>query len=64
MKRIIFLFALVTLVSTTSCDKNKCWIISDCIGNDLEKHCGSESDIQTYCASNSPAGCAWTYRSE
>ncbi len=64
MKKIFFLFALATLISTTSCDKNKCWIISDCIGNDLEKRCGSESDIQTYCASQSSPGCAWTYRKD
>ncbi|MBK9486176.1 MAG: hypothetical protein IPO01_13535 [Chitinophagaceae bacterium] len=64
MKKILFVFALLTLVSTTSCNKNKCWVISDCLGNDLENYCGSEDDIQSYCASHSTAGCNWTYRKQ
>jgi hypothetical protein len=64
MKKIFFVFAVIALVTTTSCNKNKCWIISDCIGNDTGNRCGSENDIQTFCASQSTPGCTWTYRKQ
>ncbi|MBK8520067.1 MAG: hypothetical protein IPL54_04025 [Chitinophagaceae bacterium] len=64
MKKFFFVFAVITLVSATSCDKHTCWVIRDCMGNDIGKRCCSDSDIQTYCASQSSPGCAWTYKKD
>jgi len=64
MKKIVLVFAVAIALLSSSCEKNKCWIIVDCIGNDLQSRCGTESDIQSYCASQSPPGCTWTYREE
>jgi hypothetical protein len=63
MKKIVLAFLVVLLVSS-SCKKDGCWIIMDCMGNDLMSRCGSESEIQSYCAANSTPGCTWNYRRE
>lgn len=62
MKKILLLIVLIA--SLSACKKNKCYIISDCVGNDLQNMCGSEDDVRSFCANNSPAGCTWTYRAQ
>lgn len=59
-------YMLILFISTLlfSCNKEKCWVLNDCIGNDIGKYCGSESDVQAYCQANALPGCAWGYRSE
>ena len=60
MKKLLFVFAIIALLS--SCKKNKCYILSDCLGNDTGSYCGTKKEVQDYCAAHSPAGCTWTYR--
>lgn len=62
MKRIIFIFVVTLLFS--SCQKNKCRIIVDCMGNDLQTYCGTEKEIKDYCSSHNTPTCAWSYRSQ
>ena len=62
MKKLIIVIGVIAFFS--SCHKNKCYTISDCMGNDIQNYCGSKSEVEAYCASNSTPGCNWTYRPE
>jgi Prokaryotic membrane lipoprotein lipid attachment site len=62
MKKIFFVFVLAALLS--SCAKDKCWIYTDCAGNDIGTSCGSENDAKDYCAANGTASCPVTYRKQ
>jgi len=60
MKKIVLLFFLAIIL--VSCSKNKCWILSDCIGNDIQSYCGSERDVKAQCASIGTPTCPCSYR--
>ena len=61
MKKIFFALIVITLLN--SCTR-ECWVYVDCLGNDIGKTCGSEKEVQEYCAANSTPTCKMTYRSE
>jgi hypothetical protein len=60
MKKYIFILFTTALLS--SCIKEKCWQVKDCMGNDVNKYCGSENEVQDYCQANSTPTCTWTYK--
>jgi len=63
MKKYIFILFTTALLS--SCVKERrCWIMNDCLGNDVGSFCGSESEVQDECQSHSTPGCPWGYRRE
>ncbi len=60
MRKVISIIFITTLLS--SCTKEKNWVISDCLGNDISSYRGSEDDVKSYCQTNSTPSCAWSYR--
>ena len=62
MKKILFVFAIAALL--LSCKKDKCWIYTDCAGNDIGTGCGSENDAKDFCAANGTPSCPVTYRKQ
>lgn len=57
-----FILIIFTTALLFSCSKEKCWQVKDCIGNDITKYCGSESEVQDFCNANSSPGCTWSYQ--
>ena len=60
---IILLFGMG--FSSSSCTNKKCWIFSDCLGNDVTSLCQmTESEAADYAQSHGSAGCTWSYRED
>lgn len=62
MKKCIIAIFVATLL--TSCSKNKCWVLVDCLGNDVGGYCGTERQVQEKAQSYSTPTCTWGYRAE
>jgi hypothetical protein len=60
-----YFFVLFAVALLSSCSKDrKCWIVSDCLGNDTGSYCGSENEVKKFCDENETPGCEWSYRPE
>ncbi|HUR66223.1 MAG TPA: hypothetical protein VMZ03_07710 [Chitinophagaceae bacterium] len=62
MKRYIFI--LLTAPFLSSCSKDKCWVMMDCMGNDIGSYCGTESQVQYQCQRIATPTCPCSYRRE
>jgi hypothetical protein len=63
MKKYIFILFATALLSSCGKDK-KCWVLVDCLGNDVMGYCGTENEVQAQAQANSSPTCSWSYRRE
>ncbi len=57
-----YLFIIITAALLSSCSKDKCWTLSDCLGNDIGSYCGTEKQVKKQCESIATPSCACSYR--